>query len=107
MLAFLQTTTSFDLQKEPTNSFLLFSFLTTSQDYYINTFTSTLILFFAMLQIKQDPTNIACPDFAGATYATIRQIMTNNRQVDNNHAVGQLTAAWNLTHEQEVEAWCQ
>ena len=60
-----------------------------------------------MPRIKQDPTNIACPDFAGAAYAAIRQIMANNGQVNNDHAVEQLTAAWNLTHEQEVEAWRQ
>ena len=60
-----------------------------------------------MPQIEQDPTNVACPDFTGAAYATIRQIMTNNAQVDNNHAIEQLTAAWNLTHKQEVEAWRQ
>ena len=60
-----------------------------------------------MPRIEQDPTNVACPDFAGAAYAAIRQIMTNNAQVDNNHAVEQLTAAWNLTHDQEVEAWRQ
>ena len=60
-----------------------------------------------MPRIEQDPTNIACPDFTGAAYATIRQIMMNNGQVDNDHAIGQLNAAWNLTHGQEVEAWHQ
>ena len=33
--------------------------------------------------------------------------MMNNAQVDNNHTIEQLTAAWNLTHEQEVKAWHQ
>ena len=74
--------------------------------HYINTFTSTLILLSAMPRIEQDPTNVACPDFAGVAYAAFR-IMVNNGQVNNDHAVEQLTAAWNLTHEQEVEAWCQ
>jgi len=60
-----------------------------------------------MLQINQDPTNIACPDFAGASYAVIRQIMSNNGQVTNEQAIEQLTAAWNLMHTQEVEDWHQ
>ena len=60
-----------------------------------------------MPRIEQDPTNVACPDFAGVAYAAFRQIMVNNEQVNNDHAVEQLTAAWNLTHEQEVEAWRQ
>ena len=39
--AFLQTT-SFDLQKEPTDSFLLFSFLTAPKDYSKNKTISIL-----------------------------------------------------------------
>ena len=60
-----------------------------------------------MLQINQDPTNVACPYFAGASYAVIRQIMSNNRQVTNEQAVEQLTTAWNLMHAQEEEDWHQ
>ena len=60
-----------------------------------------------MPRINQDPTNVACPDFAGEAYAAIRQIMANNGQVNNNQAAEQLTAAWNQTHAQEVEAWLQ
>jgi hypothetical protein len=60
-----------------------------------------------MPRINQDPTNVACPDFAGAAYADVRQIMSNNGQVNNEQAVQQLTTAWNLTHEQEIEAWRQ
>ena len=33
--------------------------------------------------------------------------MANNGQVNNNQAAEQLTAAWNQTHAQEVEAWLQ
>lgn len=58
-----------------------------------------------MPRINQDPKNVTCPDFAGAVYATIRQVMANNGQIDNNLAIKQLTAAWNQAHEQEVEAW--
>ena len=60
-----------------------------------------------MPRINQDPTNVACPDFAGEGYAAIRQIMAANGQVNNDQAAEQLTAAWNLTHTQEVEAWHQ
>ena len=60
-----------------------------------------------MSWIDQDPTNVPCPDFAGAAYTAIRQIMSNNRQINNNKAVKQLTTAWNQTHMQEVEAWNQ
>jgi hypothetical protein len=48
-----------------------------------------------------------CPDFTGVAYATIRQAMSNNGQVDNNQAAEQLTVAWNLTHIQEVDTWHQ
>jgi len=60
-----------------------------------------------MPQINQDPTDFVCPDFTGDTYAAIRQIMANNRQINDDQAAEQLTAAWNLTHTQEVEAWHQ
>lgn len=60
-----------------------------------------------MPRINRDPTDITCPDFAGAAYAAVRQIMTDNGQVNNEQAVQQLTAAWNITHEQELEAWRQ
>ena len=60
-----------------------------------------------MPRINQDPTNVACPDFAGEAYAAIRQIIANNGQVENGQAAEQLTAAWNQTHAQEVEAWLQ
>ena len=33
--------------------------------------------------------------------------MANNGQVNNDQAAEQLTAAWNLKHTQEVEAWHQ
>ena len=33
--------------------------------------------------------------------------MANNGQVENGQAAEQLTAAWNQTHAQEVEAWLQ
>jgi len=33
--------------------------------------------------------------------------MSNNGQLDDEQAVQQLTTAWNLMHEQEVEAWHQ
>ena len=35
-----------------------------------------------MPRIEQDPTNVACPDFAGVAYAAFRQIMVNNGQVN-------------------------
>jgi len=60
-----------------------------------------------MPRINQDPTDVACPDFAGAAYAAIRQVMANNGQIDNGQAVEQLTAAWNQTHAQEINAWNQ
>ena len=60
-----------------------------------------------MPRINQDPTNVACPDFAGEAYAAIRQIMANNRQVNNNQAAEQLTMAWNQMHAQEVKTWLQ
>ena len=60
-----------------------------------------------MPRINQDPTNVACPDFAGEAYTAIRQIIANNGQVENGQAAEQLTAAWNQTHAQEVEAWLQ
>ena len=60
-----------------------------------------------MPRIDQDPTNVPCPDFAGAAYAAIRQAMSNNRQINNDQAVEQLTAAWNQMHAQEVDAWNQ
>ena len=60
-----------------------------------------------MPRIDQDPTNIPCPDFAGAAYATVRQVMSNNGQINNDQAVEQLTAAWNQMHAQEVDAWNQ
>ena len=60
-----------------------------------------------MPRINQDPSNVACPDFAGEGYAAIRQIMAANGQVNNDQAAEQLTAAWNLTHTQEVETWHQ
>jgi len=60
-----------------------------------------------MPRIDQDPTNVPCLDFAGAAYTAIRQIMSNNGQINNEQAVQQLTTAWNQTHAQEVEAWNQ
>jgi len=60
-----------------------------------------------MPRIDQDPTNVPCPDFAGAVYTAIRQIMSNNGQINNEQAVQQLTTAWNQTHAQEVKAWNQ
>lgn len=60
-----------------------------------------------MPRILQDPTNVPCPDFAGAAYAAVRQVLSNNGQVTNDQAIEQLTTAWNQTHEQEVEAWNQ
>jgi len=33
--------------------------------------------------------------------------MSNNRQINNSQAIEQLTAAWNQTHAQEVDAWNQ
>ena len=60
-----------------------------------------------MPRIDQDPTNIPCPDFTGAAYTPVRQAMSNNGQINNNHAVEQLTAAWNQTHTQEVDTWIQ
>ena len=60
-----------------------------------------------MLRINQDPTNVPCPDFAGAASAAVRQAMSNNRQINNDQAVEQLTAAWNQTHAQDVDAWNQ
>ena len=59
-----------------------------------------------MLRINQDPTNISCLDFTGA-YAAVRQIMSNNGQINNDQAIEQLTAAWNQTHAQEVDTWNQ
>jgi len=58
-----------------------------------------------MAQIQQDPTNVPCPDFAGAANAAVRQILSNNGQINNNQVIKQLTTAWNQTHAQEVEAW--
>ena len=58
-----------------------------------------------MLWIDQDPTNVPCPDFAGATYAAIRQVMLTNRQITNEQAVEHLTAVWNQTHAQDIKAW--
>ena len=60
-----------------------------------------------MLRIDQDPTNVPCPNFAGAAYAAVRQVMPNNGQINNDQAIEQLTAAWNQTHMQEVDAWNQ
>jgi len=60
-----------------------------------------------MLRINQDPTNVPCPDFAGAGYATVRQVMSNNGHITNDQAVEQLTAAWNQMHVQDVNAWNQ
>ena len=60
-----------------------------------------------MPQINQDPTNVPCPDFAGAAYTAIRQIMSNNGQINNEQAIQQLMTAWNQMHAQEVEAWNQ
>jgi len=60
-----------------------------------------------MPRIDQDPTNVPCPDFAGAAYTAIRQIMSNNGQINNEQAVKQLMTAWNQTHAQEVKAWNQ
>ncbi|KIJ99291.1 hypothetical protein K443DRAFT_680023 [Laccaria amethystina LaAM-08-1] len=60
-----------------------------------------------MPRIDQDPTNVPCPDFAGAAYTAVRQIMSNNGQINNEQAVEQLMTAWNQTHVQEVEAWNQ
>ena len=58
-----------------------------------------------MVRIQQDPTNISCPDFAGVAYAVVRQILSNNGQINNNQVIKQLMTAWNQTHTQEVEAW--
>ena len=58
-----------------------------------------------MPQIDQDPTNVPCPDFAGAAYAAVRQAMSANRQITNEQAAKQLMAAWNQTHAQDVETW--
>ncbi|KIK04366.1 hypothetical protein K443DRAFT_675981 [Laccaria amethystina LaAM-08-1] len=44
-----------------------------------------------MPRIDQDPTNVPCPDFAGAAYDAVRQIMSNNGQINNEQAVEQLT----------------
>ena len=60
-----------------------------------------------MLYITQDPTNVMCSEFAGTTYTTVRQAMMNRGQFPNEQAVQQLTAAWNQTHTQDVEAWSQ
>jgi len=60
-----------------------------------------------MLRIDQDPTNVPCLDFAGAAYTAVRQIMSNNGQINNEQAIEQLTTAWNQTHTQEVKAWNQ
>lgn len=60
-----------------------------------------------MPRILQDPTNVPCPDFAGAGYAAVRQVLSNNGQVTDDQAIQQLTTAWNQTHELEVEAWNQ
>lgn len=60
-----------------------------------------------MPRILQDPTNVPCPDFAGAGHAAVRQVLSNNGQVTNDQAIQQLTTAWNQTHELEVEAWNQ
>ena len=60
-----------------------------------------------MPRIDQDPTNVPCPDFAGPAYAAVRQIMLNNRQITNEQAAKQLTAVWNETHAQDVNAWNQ
>ena len=58
-----------------------------------------------MPRIDQDPTNVPCPDFAGAAYAAVRQAMSANGQITNEQAAEQLTAAWNQTHAQDVENW--
>ena len=60
-----------------------------------------------MPRITQDPTNVVCPNFTGAAYAAIRQAMSNGGQIPDEQAVQQLTAAWNQTHAQDVEAWNQ
>ena len=60
-----------------------------------------------MLQIDQDPTNVPYPDFAGAAYATVRQVMSNNRQIKNDQAIEQLMTVWNQMHTQEVNTWNQ
>jgi hypothetical protein len=46
-----------------------------------------------------------CPNFAGETYAAIRQAMTVGGQLTNEGAAERLVAAWNQTHTHEVEAW--
>ena len=58
-----------------------------------------------MLRIDQDPTVQVCPNFAGATYAAVRQAMTVSRQISDPEAAQRLITAWNQTHNQEVEAW--
>ena len=60
-----------------------------------------------MPQIDQDPTNVPCPDFAGAAYTAVRQIMSKNGKINNEQAVKQLMTAWNQTHTEKVKAWNQ
>jgi len=58
-----------------------------------------------MPRITQDPTGLICPDFAGLTYATMRQAMTMGGHLNDAEATEWLAAAWNQTHTQEMEAW--
>ena len=58
-----------------------------------------------MLQITQDLTGHACPDFASPTYAAMRLAMTTGRHLNDAAAAEQLATAWNQMHTQEVEAW--
>ena len=66
---------------------------------------TTTSIHFLMPRINQDSTNVPCPDFAGATYATVQQAISANGQITNEQATEQLMAAWNQTHVQDVETW--